>query len=237
MAGKRRRRFAERRLDGLRDEPRPGAPRRDDDIADVIRRTRNAAGRCPPCAPGPERRASTPQAFRLKPHRSETFKPSKDPLFVGAECLYLARRAPVLSVESRDRAQPLPTPRTSGAANPRAQRHDLAGPRRRCRQGDRQVLPPLPQRGIPQVPQLRIPPDIHMDNYATRKTEPAGSPGAHACTSTAPRPRGQVERFFGLLTEKQPRRDVHRSTADLERAFIRCQRRPETVPLDRRTKF
>ena len=39
MAGKRRRRFAERRLDGLRDEPRPGAPRRDDDIADVIRRT------------------------------------------------------------------------------------------------------------------------------------------------------------------------------------------------------
>ena len=29
----------------------------------------------------------------------------------------------------------------------------------------------------------------------------------------------QVERFFGLLTEKQLRRSVHRSTADLKRAI------------------
>ena len=60
-----------------------------------------------------------------------------------------------------------------------------------------------------------LPSDIHMDNYATRKTEAAGSPGARAGASAAPRPRGQVERFFGLLTEKQPRRDGCRSTADL----------------------
>ena len=84
-----------------------------------------------------------------------------------------------------------------------------------------------------------VPPDLHMNNYATRKTEAAGSPSARAGMSTTLRrpPRGQVERFFGLLTEKQLRRGVHRSTADLEQAFIRCQRRPETVPLDLRAKF
>ena len=40
-AGKWRRRFADRRLAGLHDAPRPGAPRRigDDDVADVVRRT------------------------------------------------------------------------------------------------------------------------------------------------------------------------------------------------------
>ena len=42
--GKRRRRFAERRLDGLRDEPRPGRRDAADDIADVIRRTETPPG-------------------------------------------------------------------------------------------------------------------------------------------------------------------------------------------------
>ena len=87
--------------------------------------------------------------------------------------------------------------------------------------------------------EANVPPDIHMDNYATRKTEAAGSPSARAGMSATPRrpPRGQVERFFGLLTEKQLKRGGCRSTADLEQAFVCCQRRPETVPLDLRTKF
>ena len=87
--GKWRRRFAERRLDGLRDEPRPGAPRRigDDDIADVIRRTLEET---PPDAAhwslrsmsravgyGPSTIHRIWKAFCLKPHRSETLP--KDP--------------------------------------------------------------------------------------------------------------------------------------------------------------
>ena len=70
--------------------------------------------------------------------------------------------------------------------------------------------------------------DIHMDNYATHKTEAAGSPNARAGMSTTPRrpPRGQVERFFGLLTEKQLRRGVHQSTADLERATVNDNPKP-----------
>ncbi len=46
--GKWRRRFAERRVDGLHDEPRSGAPRKigDEQITEVVTRT-TAAPRCP----------------------------------------------------------------------------------------------------------------------------------------------------------------------------------------------
>ncbi len=92
--GKWRRRFAERRLDGLYDEPRPGAPRQiaDDEIAEVIRLTleetppdrthwslrsmASAVGH----APSTIHRIW--QAFGLQPHRVETFKLSGDPFFV-----------------------------------------------------------------------------------------------------------------------------------------------------------
>ena len=92
--GKWRERFAAHRLDGLRDEPRPGAPRRigDDVIADTIRRTLETR---PPGATHWSLRSMAAavghapstihriwRAFGLQPHRAETFKLSADPLFV-----------------------------------------------------------------------------------------------------------------------------------------------------------
>jgi transposase len=73
--------------------------------------------------------------------------------------------------------------------------------------------------------------DVHlvMDNYATHKTKPvrdwlAKRPRWHVhFTPTGASWINQVERFFANLTEKQIRRGVHRSTAQLEadiRAFI-----------------
>jgi transposase len=73
--------------------------------------------------------------------------------------------------------------------------------------------------------------DVHlvMDNYATHKTKPirdwlAKRPRWHVhFTPTGAFWVNQVERFFALLTEKQIRRGVHRSTAHLEadiQAFI-----------------
>ena len=95
MVGKWRRRFVERRIDGLRDEPRSGAPRTVDDarIEAVIVRTLESL---PPDATHWSSRGmarasglsvSTVQriwrAFGLQPHRLETFKLSTDPDFVA----------------------------------------------------------------------------------------------------------------------------------------------------------
>src|ERR1700722_16767087 len=93
--GKWRRRVVERRLDGLHDEPRSGAPRTIDDalIEAVIVRTLES---CPENATHWSSRGmakaiglsvSTVQriwrAFGLQPHRMETLKLSTDPTFVA----------------------------------------------------------------------------------------------------------------------------------------------------------
>ena len=125
------RRFAEHRLDGLRDDPRPGSPRTIEDarIEAVIARTLESL---PPdgtqwssrgMAQASGLSVSTVQriwrAFGLQPHRSETFKLSTDPDFVAkvrdVVGLYMAppERALVLCVDEKsqiqalDRTQPL----------------------------------------------------------------------------------------------------------------------------------
>jgi transposase len=126
-----RRRFVERRLDGLSDEPRPGVPRTvlDDKVEEIVRRTieeqpvgathwstRSMATRVGVSAATVGR---IWQAFGLKPQLVETFKISTDPLFVekvrDVVGLYLdpPERALVLCVDEKsqiqalDRSQPL----------------------------------------------------------------------------------------------------------------------------------
>jgi transposase len=125
MVGKWRRRFVEKRLDGLLDESRPGAPRKVSD-ADVERMltltlettprgathwsTRGLAERCGISQSTVSR---VWRAFSLQPHRSETFKLSKDPLFIDKVRdivgLYMnpPDRALVLCVDEKSQIQAL----------------------------------------------------------------------------------------------------------------------------------
>ncbi len=132
-----RRRFVERRLEGLADEPRPGAPRTisDADVERVITRTLETKPKAAThwSTRGMAEAAGLSQssvgriwrAFGLKPHRSESFKLSTDPYFVekvrDIVGLYLSppERAIVLCVDEKsqiqalDRTQPL-LPMTPG---------------------------------------------------------------------------------------------------------------------------
>jgi transposase len=129
--GKWRTRFLRTRLDGLLDEPRPGAPRTvtDADVEAVLTRTLESkpadathwSTRTMAQACGLSRNTIHRiwRAFALQPHRTETFKLSKDPLFIekvrDIVGLYLhpPARALVLCVDEKsqiqalDRTQPL----------------------------------------------------------------------------------------------------------------------------------
>ena len=273
--GKWRKRFIEKRLDGLHDEPRPGRPMTITDeqveqvVVDTLETTPKDAthwSRTSMAKSSGLSRATIGRiwkAFHLKPHLADTFKLSSDPLFVekvyDVVGLYLnpPEHAVVLcadeksQVQALDRSQPV-LPMMPGM--PEKRTHDYA------RNGTLDLFAAFDiASGVvitktykrhraaewikflevidKQVPQLAGPDEpggephvleIHIiaDNYATHKT-PAVQlwldkhPRFHIhFTPTSSSWLNQVERWFGLLTEKLLRRGVHKSVKSLEKDIL-----------------
>jgi transposase len=260
--GKWRRRFIAKRLDGLLDEPRPGAPRTisDADVERVIARTleskpRDAthwSTRSMARELGMSQSAISRiwRAFSLQPHRAETFKLSSDPLFIekvrDIVGLYLSPpdRAMVLCVDEKsqiqalDRTRPL-LPLRPGQAERRT--HDYV------RHGTTSLFAALDVktgkvigechrrhravefRKFLDTIDANVPPELEvhlvLDNLSTHKAPIirrwlAKRPRFHLhFTPTSSSWINMVERWFGLLTERQLRRGVHRSTVALETAI------------------
>ena len=138
--GRWRSRFLGRRLDGLLDEPRPGAPRKLDDarIEELIAATLNERPR--EATHWSTRRLAKKlkvsqstvsrawRAFGLQPHRAETFKLSTDALFIDKVRdlvgLYVnpPTRAMALCVDEKTQIQALERTQAAAAARPGAAR-------------------------------------------------------------------------------------------------------------------
>ena len=205
--GKWRRRFLRSGCDGLLDEPRSGTPRSigDDEVERVVVCTLETMPRgatqwstrsmARACGLSSATVSRIWRAFALKPHRSETFKLSRDPLFVEKVRdiigLYLhpPERAVVLCLDEKsqiqalDRTQPL-LPMRPGSAQKRThdyRRHgttsllaalDLATEEvigqcfRKHRSVEFKKFLAIIDKAVP--PEL----DIHLvlDNYGTHKT-------------------------------------------------------------------
>ena len=258
--GKWRRRFLESGLDGLSDEPRPGAPRTITDeqveavVVATLERTPADATHWSRAAMAAESGLSRStvgriwKTFGLKPHQVETFKLSTDPQFIDKVRdivgLYLdpPEKALVLCVDEKaqiqalDRSAPvlpmmpgLPERRTHDyirhgvttlfAALDVATGEVIGSIHRRHRAAEfKKFLVTLDGRVPAEL-------DVHLicDNYSTHKT-PAirtwldAHPRFHMhFTPTYSSWLNQVERWFGLLTDTQLRRGVHKNLQALER--------------------
>jgi transposase len=203
-----RERFRARGVDGLLDEPRPGQPRKvtDAHVEAVIARTLESkpadathwSTRSMAQATGLNQTAISRiwRAFALQPHRSESFKLSKDPLFIDKVRdivgLYMnpPERALVLCVDEKSQIQALERtspllPMRPGQAERRAHdylRHGttslfaaldtktgnvIGQTHRRHRSEEFRKFLDTIENNVPQDL------DVHliMDNYATHKTD------------------------------------------------------------------
>lgn len=262
--GKWRSRFEAKRLDGLLDEDRPGAPRTitDEQVEQVLVRTLESqpedathwSTRSMAKRSGMSQSAVSRiwRAFGLQPHRADTFKLSTDPLFVekvrDVVGLYLnpPDRAVVLCVDEKteiqalDRTAPL-LPLRPGQVERGTHdyvRHGttslfaalnykvgtvLAGCHARHRSVEFRKFLDQIDAAVPE--EL----DVHLilDNSSIHKSPTIRNwlvrrPRFHLhFTPTSSSWLNLVERWFGLLTQRQLRRGVHRSTQELEAAIHR----------------
>jgi transposase len=260
--GKWRGRFVRDGLQGLLDEPRPGVPRQINDaqVEHVITTTlestpRDAthwSTRSMAKATGLSQSAISRiwRAFALQPHRVETFKLSKDPLFIDKvrdiAGLYLQPpdRALVLCVDEKSQIQALdrsaPTlPLRAGYAERRThdyRRHGTTSLFAALNVATGQIIGECHRRHrsteflkFLKTIDATVPRDLDLhlilDNYGTHKTPRvqrwlAMHPRFHLhFTPTSASWLNLVERWFALLSEKQIKRGVHRSTRALEAAI------------------
>jgi transposase len=257
-----RERFRIDGLEGLADEPRPGAPRKisDAQVEALITRTLEStpaqgthwSTRTIAQAIGMSQSAISRiwRAFSLQPHRVETFKLSTDPFFVekvrDIVGLYLnpPERALVLCVDEKSQVQALDRTRPVLPLRPGVparQTHDY------IRHGTTSLFAALDVatgkvigschrrhrhqeflRFLERIDEA-VPAhlDIHlvMDNYGTHKMPKvkrwfARRPRYHVhFTPTSASWLNQVERFFGLLTDRRIRRGTFGSVRELESAI------------------
>lgn len=260
--GKWRARFVEARLDGLLDEPRPGAPRKigDDQVEAIVVKTLETtpkgathwSTRQMAKAVGVSRDSVHRiwRAFGLKPHRTEGFQLSTDPLLVekvrDIAGLYMSPpdNAVVLCVDEKsqiqalNRTQPL-LPLRPGQAERRTPDYERHGTTTlfaaldiltgkvlgECHARHRAVeFRRFLDRIDASVPATL---DVHivLDNYSTHKAPIikawlAKRPRYHLhFTPTHGSWLNQVERWFGLLTQRQIKRGAHKSVASLKAAI------------------
>ena len=260
--GKWRARFVEARLDGVLDEPRPGAPRAisDEQVEAVVVKTLESTPKG--ATHWSTRQMATAvglshdsihriwQSFGLKPHRTEGFQLSKDPLLIDkvrdVVGLYMSPpdHALVLCVDEKsqiqalNRTQPL-LPLRPGQAERRTPDYERHGTTTlfaalnilsgkvigECHARHRAVeFRKFLDRIDATVPANL---DVHLvlDNYATHKAPIikawlAKRPRYHLhFTPTHGSWLNQVERWFGLLTQRQIKRGAHKSVAALKAAI------------------